>query len=235
MKTFKNTDNNNFESSFSVFRWRVWIISAIAAILFNGLLFLLLPVLLHPSSQSTKISKRIDHIQVIRLNAKEPPARKKKTKPPKPPENKPKQPQKVATPNPIVTPKLTLPFKLNTRLPAVSTDFQLPFADSINFGHTIDGSVAIHQLDAPLTPVARIPPIYPMRARRRGLEGWVRIAFEVDEQGVVDQFQILEAKPPGVFEKSVMKCVSKWRYKPGTVEGVPVRARMETTVHFKLD
>jgi protein TonB len=57
----------------------------------------------------------------------------------------------------------------------------------------------------------------------------------VETSGNVDQIKILEAEPAGVFESSVRQCVSRWRFKPGTIEGVPVRARMETTIQFKLE
>jgi protein TonB len=32
-----------------------------------------------------------------------------------------------------------------------------------------------------------------------------------------------------------MRCVSGWRFKPGTVEGMPVKAWAETTIRFKLE
>jgi protein TonB len=91
------------------------------------------------------------------------------------------------------------------------------------------------QLDEPLTVLARIPPVYPIRARRRGIEGTVTVTFEVDEQGNVANLRIVEAVPPNIFEKSVLQCVSRWRYKPGTIEGVAVRARVETTIRFNME
>ncbi len=234
MQIHTNTESNSYESCFSLFRWRTWISAALAAISLNAILFLLLPLLIRPSLPSADISERIDHVQVIRLRPEDPPAHKKKKKPPKPPEEKPQPRKEVTSTKPVAVPKLSLPFELNTRLPAISTDIQLPLSKTLQLGHSIEGSIGVHQLDAPLTPMSRIPPVYPLRARRKGLEGWVRVAFEVDTKGNVSHLTVLEAKPPGIFDRSVIKCVSKWRYKPGTVEGVAVRAKMETTVRFEM-
>lgn len=231
----KSMANNRYNSSFSSLHRQNWIAAGIGAVLLNSILFLLLPALMHQSSNTAVVTDLVDSIQVIRLKKAEPPPTKKSVPPPKPPNEQPKPKQVTASPNPISTPKLTLPFKLDNRLPAISTDFQMPFVDSVDFGPGVTGSVDMHQLDKPLTPVARIPPVYPPHARRRGIEGWVRVGFEVDEQGGVNQVQVLEAKPPGIFEKSVMQCVSRWRFNPGTIEGIPVRAKMETTVRFEME
>ena len=44
----------------------------------------------------------------------------------------------------------------------------------------------------------------------------------------------MESKPPGIFDKSVIQCVSGWRFKPGTIEGMAVKAWAETTIRFEL-
>lgn len=206
----------------------------VAATILNCVLFLLLPIVIQPSLQGKAITDRIDSIQVIRLKKQETPPQKKE-EPPEPPQEKPKPKEETVTKQPLKTPKLILPFKLNTRLPRLAADFQLPLAESIGIGHAMSTSVSMHDLDAPLTPTSRIPPVYPLRARRKGIEGWVRVGFEVEKDGSISNLHVLEATPPGYFEKSVINCVSRWRYKPGTVEGVPVKAKMETTVRFEME
>lgn len=90
------------------------------------------------------------------------------------------------------------------------------------------------ELDRALVTLARIPPIYPLTAKRNHVEGWVDVKFMVDEQGRVQQPVIVRAEPPGVFDGSVLRCVAQWRFKPGTVQGAPVKAWAETTVRFEL-
>jgi len=67
-------------------------------------------------------------------------------------------------------------------------------------------------------PVQRVPPVYPRRARRRSIEGEVIIHFLVTSDGNVDRktMRITHAVPVNVFNKSVLKAVSKWRFSPGS-------------------
>lgn len=90
------------------------------------------------------------------------------------------------------------------------------------------------QLDRPLMTLVRAPPVYPIQARRQGIEGSIKVLLTVDEEGNVTETAILDADPSGIFEKSVERCVSRWRFKPGTVDGEPVKALFETTIEFKL-
>jgi protein TonB len=110
---------------------------------------------------------------------------------------------------------------------------------SQNLGSTevvpVSGAVDAETLDQPLTALSRLPPVYPVGAKRRGIEGWVRLRFVVDPRGEVREVSVIEAKPKGVFEDSVLRSVRSWRFKPGTVNGHPVSARAETTVRFDLE
>ncbi len=233
MSFLKQIDIISHQLMSTSIRVRTWGMAATIAILLNALLFLLLPVLLQPSPKPPLITNRVDHIHVIRLKKEDIPPHKKH-KPPKPPEEKPQK--KVTTSRPLFTPKLTLPFNLNSQLPAVSTDFHLPLTNTIDFGTSFHiDTVGLQDLDKPITPVVRIPPVYPMRARRKGIEGWVRVGFEVAKDGSVRQLHILEANPLGIFEKSVLRCVGQWHFKAGIIEGVRVRTRMETTIRFKME
>jgi hypothetical protein len=125
---------SQFAESLAAFRWRGWVGALISAFLLNSLLFLFLPLLMTPSSDNGDIEKMVNSIQVIRLKKKETPPQKKKKPPPPPPKEKPRPKEPVKAPNPVVNKKLTLPFKLNTRLPTLKADFQLNYSDNINFG-----------------------------------------------------------------------------------------------------
>jgi protein TonB len=132
---------------------------------------------------------------------------------------------------------LTLPFELNPRLPKGPNNLEVPdlrSAPLINSAGLKD-IFSEGQLDGPLTVLARIPPVYPLRARSRGIEGWVKVAFIVNESGQVNDISILESKPEGLFDQSVIRCVSSWRFKPGTVEGMAVKAKVETVIRFELE
>ncbi|MEH6446349.1 MAG: TonB family protein [Oceanospirillaceae bacterium] len=64
------------------------------------------------------------------------------------------------------------------------------------------------------TPLSRVKPKYPKRARRRGVEGVVTVAFMVNKNGTVakNTLRIVSAKPVKVFNKAVISAVEKWRF-----------------------
>lgn len=208
-----------------------WIWSGFTATGINLILFLLMPHLMDTSLPGLSIETIVPQVNVIRVKRPETEVKRKTVKPPDPPKTKPDKQPKASRPTET---RLTLPFTINPRLPGGPATLDLPtFKSAPPIGQTDIFSTG--QLDAPLTTLVRIPPVYPLRARRRSIEGWVRISFLVDEKGSVNNINIIEADPPGIFEQSVKRCVSSWRFKPGTLEGMPVKASVETIIRFELE
>ncbi|MGD8845963.1 MAG: TonB family protein [Desulfobacteraceae bacterium] len=208
--------------------WSTWAWAAAIALAMNLTLFTIMPYLLHRQPAKPVYEQLVSHINVIRMKRPDSQVQRKTAKPPEKKEELPPKP-------PVLQPlqaKLTLPFEINPRLPAGPTTLDLPALDNIPY---MQEAFGLGDLDGPFIPLGRIPPVYPMAAKRRGIEGWVKVRFVVNEQGTVETITIVDAKPPGMFDQSVRRCVSKWRFKPGTVEGMPVKARVETTIRFELE
>jgi protein TonB len=72
-----------------------------------------------------------------------------------------------------------------------------------------------------VVPVAIMQPQYPNRARQRGLEGYVVVEFTVTEIGNVIDAVILDSSS-SLFEKSALKAVGRFKYKPQIVDGVAI-------------
>ncbi|ERS89689.1 energy transducer TonB [Halomonas sp. PBN3] len=67
-----------------------------------------------------------------------------------------------------------------------------------------------------IAPTRRVPPEYPSRAQRRGLEGYVELAFVIRADGSVDRssIRVTSARPANVFDKAARQAVSRWRFEP---------------------
>ncbi len=83
--------------------------------------------------------------------------------------------------------------------------------------------------------VAAAQPLYPYRAKRRGIEGRVEVRFLVDTRGRTSLFEILQSEPPGEFDQTVMKTVKNWKFKPAIKDGRPVETWVKNTFVFKLE
>jgi len=88
--------------------------------------------------------------------------------------------------------------------------------------------------DRDFMAISRLPPRYPYRAQRQGIEGWVRVSFLITEQGEVQDAVVIDADPKDSFDQAALRAVAKWRFKPRIQDGKPVAVRAEQVVNFKL-
>jgi len=65
-----------------------------------------------------------------------------------------------------------------------------------------------------LTLAFAYPAEYPLSKLNRGVEGFVSIGFSVSPVGEVYDAFVIEAEPKGAFEKSALKAIEKFKYKP---------------------
>ena len=78
------------------------------------------------------------------------------------------------------------------------------------------------------------PPRYPRLARRRGLEGLVRIKVLVSSHGRVRDLQLLSSSGHGILDKAALAAVRDWRFTPGTKGGMPAQMWVTVPVRFYL-
>jgi len=87
----------------------------------------------------------------------------------------------------------------------------------------LEGPVGTGLPDGEMLPIVKVAPAYPQRAVTRGIEGYVLLEFTVDETGRVEAPRVLDADPPGVFDREALRAVLKFKYKPRVVNGEAVR------------
>jgi protein TonB len=89
--------------------------------------------------------------------------------------------------------------------------------------------------DSDAVPAIRVNPSYPAQARMHGIEGWVEVEFAITAAGTVTKARVIRSSH-GVFERSALRAIRKWRYNPRVVEGRAVRRDgVRVRLLFELD
>ena len=89
--------------------------------------------------------------------------------------------------------------------------------------------------DGEYLPILKVAPCYPRRALARGLEGHVLLEFLVTETGAVLDPVVIEANPPGIFDRCAIAAALKFKYKPKMVGGKPVPVEgVRNNIRFEL-
>jgi protein TonB len=165
----------------------------------------------------------------IALERKKPPPEQQVQKPkPKP------KPQRArrAPPNPLVG--------LDTSLSGV--DMGLPgfSADDLGGleGDLLGGSAGMvmtdDTVDQPPRASFQAPMMYPPRARAKGIQGYVVFSLLIGITGEIEQMQIVESYPEGVFDEAAIQGMNQWKFEPAMYQGQAVRAWAKQRIRFDL-
>jgi periplasmic protein TonB len=133
--------------------------------------------------------------------------------------------------------KLT-PLQAKVELPVgASVNKKNDFDFEFKFTQTLDVSDLIFdldQVDAPPEIVVKIPPVYPLSARRLNKQGSVSLLFVVTDEGNVEEITVVDSQPDDLFVDAAVHAVKKWKFKPARRENTPVAVRIEITLAFSL-
>jgi periplasmic protein TonB len=89
-------------------------------------------------------------------------------------------------------------------------------------------------LAASLKRLRTTPPDYPESALAQHVAGSVTVQFTVDVNGEPRDIHVIEATPPGVFDRAALTAIKHWRYAPLIVNGTAVEVPVKTLVRFEL-
>jgi TonB family protein len=89
---------------------------------------------------------------------------------------------------------------------------------------------------APTPPVPLFQPLPPYtdKAREAGVEGSISLQCIVRKDGTVDSFKVIRGLGFGLDESAIDTIATKWRFKPGALNGVPVDTQANIEVTFRL-
>ncbi|WP_428353010.1 energy transducer TonB [Methyloprofundus sp.] len=139
------------------------------------------------------------------------------------------------------TARAPVPFKgLNSSLSGI--DLGIPglgdgALDDLNsglLGKTGSSIMTEDLVDVAPKPKSRGSFKYPSAAKKKGIKGYVILSLLIDERGNVDQVQVLESSPTGVFDEAAIQGINSWRFEPAKYEGKNVKVWAKQKIRFDL-
>ncbi len=151
-----------------------------------------------------------------------------------------KEEEKLPPPD-LPRPEIKKPVRSQAGLPRPEINIPLsingvPYiGDSLKSGQaSVKASPIAPVIATDLVPTLKIKPSYPPRALRSGVEGVVTVEFTIAVDGTVRDPNIITSNPPKIFDRSVLKAITKWKFNPEIVDGKTVERRARQDIHFKL-
>ncbi|MGY8822050.1 MAG: energy transducer TonB [Pseudomonadales bacterium] len=223
-------------------------LSFIAACVVALLLFALMLSMVNPP-RSEVTDDPVAIANFVRMdNRNESTATRSRQQAPQPPQ--PKTPQTPTPPTPsMATPSANLP-KLDLPLPNIDTGVSVasapapslagltaasaPAAPPAPAAPSADETASQSGPEQEVMPLNDVRPEYPYRARQRGIEGHIKLAFTITAAGKVENIRVMEASPPNVFDREARRAAARWRFAPRTENGSAVSREAVKTLHFRL-
>jgi len=85
-------------------------------------------------------------------------------------------------------------------------------------------------------PIVQITPKYPIKAASNGIEGWVKLAFNINQLGEVFDVKVLDSKPKRMFDKAARQALKKWKYRAKTLNGKAIEQyNLTVQLDFKME
>lgn len=146
------------------------------------------------------------------------------------------EPKRTSRPQPAAT-----PFKgLNTSLSGIDMgslgldDGQGEHLKDALLGKTDHAVMTADLVDVPPKPITRGSFKYPPSAKKNGVKGYVVLSVLVEMDGSVNQVQVLESSPSGIFDAAALQGMRAWHFEPAKYKGDKVRVWAKQKIRFDL-
>jgi peptidyl-prolyl cis-trans isomerase A (cyclophilin A) len=80
--------------------------------------------------------------------------------------------------------------------------------------------------------VSKVPPVYPIDAKRAGVQGTVVLQATIGTDGSVKDLRVVSG--PEMLQQAAVDAVKQWRYRPYLLNGQPVEVRTTINIIFTL-
>jgi len=197
------------------------------------LLFVMMQKMLNFERTNTQITQKISGLDFVRL-IREPREEKRPHKTQLPEQAKP--PPKKKPPPKLQQLKVNKPILDKIVIPKYRLQSNLSLNDALYLGDFHKNSLPQTgvTVDEEVVALVRIAPMYPSRAARIGIEGWVKMEVIIDHTGAVEKVTVLKAHPSNIFNRAAIKAMKRWRFRPKMVGGKAVSRTAEQQMFFKL-
>ena len=109
------------------------------------------------------------------------------------------------------------------------------FKDDELLGDITNNTMDKDSVDSIPRVLKRSPIVYPELARKQGASGYVLLNVLINENGRVEDVEIIESKPKEIFDLSATSTVRKWKFEPATYMGKKVKVWATQKITFKLN
>ena len=207
---------------------RIWALAAAAIIPFC--IFVVVIGLNEPSVERNASNNSASNFDV---------EKKQQIKKPKP---KP-EPKKQRRPQAQKLPSIK-PANVGSNLSGSGLSFGVPHFDETEFSELQDNDLLAgagdqvmdkSTVDTPPKVRKRSPIVYPELARKQGVSGYVTMNVLIDENGNVEEVEILDSKPEEIFDLKADSTIRRWKFEPATYNGKKVKVWAMQKIVFKLD
>ncbi len=225
-----------------------WLWSFLAAVLFVFASFVLMLVMIFPpKNKVAEPELKMGYFIPKQQQESSDPSRTRQQMPERPVEPQPETPPAQQAPQPPRTPQMAT---LDLAVPQLSSNISIAASAPSLQGLTAQTPTAA----APSTPIAaaaaapsapsndseviplnQVLPVYPDSARRRGIEGYVKLAFTITADGKVENVRVIEASPENVFNREARRAAVRWRFAPRREGGQLVEREAVKTLQFRLE
>ncbi len=170
-----------------------------------------------------------DAASQVAFERKQPPQEQPKPKPkPKP---KPRQPVK-SPPNPLASLGSALS-GINFGLPGFDVS-QLEGLNDELLGGADNVILTDEMVDQAPRATYQSSLQYPPQAKAKGTVGYVVLSLLIGITGEIEQVEIVESMPQGVFDQAVLAGINSWKFEPAQYQGKTVRSWAKQRVRFDL-
>lgn len=208
-----------------------YVSSFLVAAILSVLVFIGMQVLVGMEAGLGDRNQKSPALNFVRVEANQQDLKTKDRNQPDPPPEPEPQPETPDTTVKDDSPQTTA--QINMDMPNIDT--MVSQGEGMSMAGINVGSNSLSGFSSDAVATMRVPPNYPQKAKRAGLEGYVTMAVDIRANGTVSNVEVIESNPPRLFDDAAVQAMKRWRFRPKTENGEKRPQKAKQTIEFTLD